>query len=353
MREIEALMASRRKLDVFERLLLERRELATWRQTAPELAIGMARADGRVEYTNRYGEKFRIGSIVVYTTPAQRAGEAIVRTSQRLGNQRGVIQRFLHDRYSNSRRDLPDADVATDSLGRVAFPARYTSAGHCDLERHSIDHLRPVGQAHDTPRCRQGLWDRPRMLPGVRSGRRAVTPMMKWQAEMKHLRRVYRGTTDELAREIMEQRMVKLDHLMSAYSPSAQQAQGRRGVIRTWHDLLRHFGLGEDATVSQLNRVIYRDTECGASISVYGNSAQEGYAHIARHAGSREPLPPDFRLTSFTIQTIVEGSDATIGSGTLQAGIVTDRDIDEWITGMEEQSDYSWNEAHSDERDED
>lgn len=142
------------------------------------------------------------------------------------------------------------------------------------------------------------------------------------------------------------------------------------GVIRTMDDLYYHFGSGDN--FRSLNRRIYKDTECGASISVCGRiptavdlwsfgdtvtdslpyhmgegdeSDESAGERVWFHNGSDGP-PLGFVLDGFTIQTIVEGSEETVDSSYFKAGVVTGADVDRWIEQMEGAADHEWREAN-------
>jgi hypothetical protein len=51
-------------------------------------------------------------------------------------------------------------------------------------------------------------------------------------------------------------------------------------------------------------------------------------------------------LAGFTIQTIVEGSDAEVNSDTFRPGTTTDK-LDEWVEEMESEASRLWDEANS------
>ena len=193
-------------------------------------------------------------------------------------------------------------------------------------------------------------------------------------------------------------------------------------------DLCAHFGVEYPVGdwFTRLNRVIYKTTECGASISVYGtlpvvdvSPAQRDRAvrhaenttyraaydaalpvltaayqritdpaerervasldaatwegqwdlficwangvapgtfpeavitvervPVTFHNGHAEPIPASFVLDYFTIQTIVEGSDAEVCSSEFPVGKYTGAQVDAWIEDMEAQADDLWTEAN-------
>ena len=109
-----------------------------------------------------------------------------------------------------------------------------------------------------------------------------------------------------------------------------------RGVpaIRNLKELCEYFGADSP---QRLNRRIYKDTDCGASISV---ETPDGTWH---HNG--EDWSGITEITGFTIQTIVEGSDAEVNSDTF-ALPVTHAEVEHWMSDMEDEADRLWHEAN-------
>jgi hypothetical protein len=66
----------------------------------------------------------------------------------------------------------------------------------------------------------------------------------------------------------------------------------------------------------------------------------------AAHSGFRGQWPEGFVLEAFSIQTIIEGSDAVVESGKLIAGKVTTEEVDEFIKHMEDEASRLWQEAN-------
>jgi len=111
-------------------------------------------------------------------------------------------------------------------------------------------------------------------------------------------------------------------------------------LIRDFKGLLRFFRT--DAP-RDLNRHIYGGTDCGASISVYladGTTVHNGDPRW-------KTLTGDEKLDSFTIQTIVEGSDATVDSDHFRLPC-TQAEVTAWMADMEAEADALWREANSD-----
>jgi hypothetical protein len=105
-----------------------------------------------------------------------------------------------------------------------------------------------------------------------------------------------------------------------------------RGVkaIRSLKDLVEHF----DAENAQdLNRRIYKDTDCGAHISV---RTPDGKWH---HNGDNWSKIKE--INAFTIGTIIEGSDAEITSAPFFLPVPV-ASVDHWISNMEHEADDLW-----------
>ena len=110
-------------------------------------------------------------------------------------------------------------------------------------------------------------------------------------------------------------------------------------TIDTIADLCTLFGIEADGDwFRRLNRSIYKNTECGASISVYGT---ESATPVVYHNG-QGPIPSSFVLKGFTIQSIVEGSNAEVCSDIFPVGVYTGEQVDAWIEDMEAQVDDLW-----------
>lgn len=93
-----------------------------------------------------------------------------------------------------------------------------------------------------------------------------------------------------------------------------------------------------------LNRRIYKDTDCGASLSLY---LKDGTA--IHNGDSRwDTLPMGTPIRGFTIQTIVEGSDATVDSDLFWVPCPV-KWVDEWIKEMESRASELWEEANHEE----
>lgn len=109
--------------------------------------------------------------------------------------------------------------------------------------------------------------------------------------------------------------------------------------ITNMQDLCDFLSADEPA---RMNRRLYKDTGCGASISV----RVTGHGWIHNGASAWEQLTVESPLEAFTIQTIVEGSDATVDSDIFKLPVAT-KDIDEWIEYMEEESTRLWQQANT------
>jgi hypothetical protein len=101
----------------------------------------------------------------------------------------------------------------------------------------------------------------------------------------------------------------------------------KRRLIKNLADLCNYFGAEEPRS---LNRRVYKDTACGASISLQLADGRW------LHNGGRgwETLPRSTPILGFTIQTIIEGSDATIDSPVFPLP-VRESEVREWIADME------------------
>jgi hypothetical protein len=109
-----------------------------------------------------------------------------------------------------------------------------------------------------------------------------------------------------------------------------------RGVpaIRNLNDLMRYWNVDE---VTDLNHRVYKSTDAGASISV---QTPDGEWH---HNG--QDWTGIDEIIAFTIQTIVEGSDAEVNSDEFVLPVSTSH-VDEWISDMESEADRLWHEAN-------
>jgi hypothetical protein len=105
--------------------------------------------------------------------------------------------------------------------------------------------------------------------------------------------------------------------------------------IRNMTDLCDYFSAD---SVGMLNKNIYRGTNCGASISV---QTPDGVWH---HNGQDWSAIDEIK--AFTIQTIVEGSDATVNSEPFVLSVACE-DVDKWIKEMEEQAAALWDDANN------
>lgn len=111
----------------------------------------------------------------------------------------------------------------------------------------------------------------------------------------------------------------------------------RHGIIATLADLVAHFG-ADDAR--GLNRRLYKDTACGASISLmlpdgewlHNGLNLDGWAAVTEIRG-------------FTIQTIVEGSDATVDSSLFELPVKA-KDVSHFVQQMENEAARLWDEAN-------
>lgn len=102
--------------------------------------------------------------------------------------------------------------------------------------------------------------------------------------------------------------------------------------------LCEFIGAGKPA---DLNHAMYKGTSCGASISVRLNDGSW------LHNGDRkwETLRRDAKIKGFTIQTIIEGSDATVDSHEFEIPC-RKQEVKDWITHMEAEAVRLWEEAN-------
>lgn len=87
-----------------------------------------------------------------------------------------------------------------------------------------------------------------------------------------------------------------------------------------------------------LNRRLYKDTSCGASISVKPAGGEKWMHNGQDWSGIRE-------IEAFSIQTIVEGSDAEV-NGPQWTLPVTCQEVDAWVEEMEARAAELWEEAN-------
>jgi hypothetical protein len=135
-----------------------------------------------------------------------------------------------------------------------------------------------------------------------------------------------------------------------------------KDVIENMADLCDTFYVDEPAL---LNKRIYKGTDCGASISVYLEGPEDedipegyeltyssGYVPNVRgiHNGDREwaNLTRETPIHSFTIQTIVEGSDATVDSGLFVLPVEKAK-VWQFVEFMEDEASRLWDEANGEE----
>lgn len=112
-------------------------------------------------------------------------------------------------------------------------------------------------------------------------------------------------------------------------------------LIKNMQDLCDTFYADEPA---MLNKRIYKGTDCGASISVY---LEDYDTMVAIHNGDPawRNLTMDTLIHSFTIQTIVEGSDATVDSKPFILPVDKD-EVWKFVEYMESEAEMLWVEAN-------
>jgi hypothetical protein len=116
-------------------------------------------------------------------------------------------------------------------------------------------------------------------------------------------------------------------------------------TINTLRDLRRYLD-ARSISITDLSRAMYDRTQCGASVSIHGvlRSGKE----VAFHPGQTDDYPEGFEEEWFTVQTIVEGSDAEVNSQPMYFRRVTEDELEEWIKYMEERAHELWSEVNED-----
>lgn len=120
-------------------------------------------------------------------------------------------------------------------------------------------------------------------------------------------------------------------------------------------DLLEFFGTDRP---ENLNKAVFHGTQCGASISLYTQNATAFHNGINNAvdldinkmlcpvAQQWQGLTEQTELKGFTLQTIIEGSDAEINSSLFEFP-VKKSDVTHFISEMEMEAETLWNEANS------
>ena len=125
-------------------------------------------------------------------------------------------------------------------------------------------------------------------------------------------------------------------------------------VLRTLNDLESFF---EADTAAGLNRRIYKDTACRASISLLCANVggqKTWWLHNGQDREQWEGLDAPgcrYEAIGFTIQTIVEGSDAEVNSDLFLFPVEVAQ-VDAWMVEMESEAAALWREANEDEEEE-
>lgn len=125
----------------------------------------------------------------------------------------------------------------------------------------------------------------------------------------------------------------------SANADLIHELQEAERPITTAQDLLDFWSAD---SLETLNRRVYKSTDCGASVSV---QTPDG----AWHHNGQDWAGID-TIVAFTLQTIVEGSDATVDSEPFVLPVLR-ATVDEWIQYMEAEATRLWNEANDNEED--
>jgi hypothetical protein len=163
--------------------------------------------------------------------------------------------------------------------------------------------------------------------------------------EDRHARSVIGGMTYADLRSLGRRARNGGLRLEVSVAPPPRPAPRPRYTVKEHGPLIRHFrGLldyfGAD-TPRTLNRRVYKSTDCGASISVMlhdGTWVHNGDAGWQTMTGD-EPI------AGFTIQTIVEGSDATVDSDLFTLPC-PESYVQAWIADMEAQAEELWTDAN-------
>jgi hypothetical protein len=117
-------------------------------------------------------------------------------------------------------------------------------------------------------------------------------------------------------------------------------SNGDLETLTTLADLCAYFAAD---TPRSLNRRIEHDTSCGASLSV---QTLDGVWH---HNGDN--WSDITAIQAFTIQTIIEGSEATVESDVFVLPVAA-TEVDAWLAHMEAEAERLWDAAHAEDNEE-
>lgn len=106
-------------------------------------------------------------------------------------------------------------------------------------------------------------------------------------------------------------------------------------IIENLHDLCLYFGVNDPM---QLPKGVYYHTKCGPWITLTMLDGSEFYFDVGE-------CPIEQEVKSFTIGTIVEGSDAEFSKSFILP--IETKDVTDWMTEMERTSDETWEEANA------
>lgn len=121
----------------------------------------------------------------------------------------------------------------------------------------------------------------------------------------------------------------------ASQAPKKPKAIDKRiRAIRCLDDLLEYFGADD---VQGLQRRVYKDTACGASIAIQPKGEKWRF--------SGEDWRDVTAIEAFSVQTIVEGSDAEINGPNWQLPVRV-REVDQWMQEMDELAEEAWKEAN-------
>lgn len=110
-------------------------------------------------------------------------------------------------------------------------------------------------------------------------------------------------------------------------------------MIRNLRDLTRYWH-ADDAR--GINRRAYKDTACGASVSIQLRNGRWLHNGTSRQLDRWNTVRA---IRAFTVQTIVEGSEATVDSPRFVLP-VTAASVDAWVREMEAEAARLWTEAN-------
>ena len=159
---------------------------------------------------------------------------------------------------------------------------------------------------------------------GVMTEQDDLTPILQGHPGVRYLKGIWRVpfTVD------VKVPVSKAQRLREAKAEGGRILRSLRHLLDFWH--------ADD--VRSLNRRVYKATECGASISV---RTPDGVWH---HNG--QDWSGITAIDAFTVQTIVEGSDAEVDSPVFELP-VAEVVLERWLDVMEDRATALWEEANA------